>query len=84
MPLNQAALAEPVPGPAAMHAKLATETGSEAYRKRQHSIEPVFGNVKANLGYRRFTRRGMPAVHAEWRLICSAHNLLKLRTAATA
>ena len=68
----------------AMDAKLATETGSEAYRKRQHSIEPVFGNVKANLGYRRFTRRGMPAVHAEWRLICSAHNLLKLRTAATA
>lgn len=68
----------------AMDAKLATEAGSDAYRKRQHSIEPVFGNIKGNLGYRRFTRRGMPAVHAEWRLICSAHNLLKLRAATTA
>jgi transposase len=68
----------------AMDAKLATATGIEAYKKRQHSIEPVFGNIKANLGYRRFTRRGMPAVHAEWRLICSAHNLLKLRTATLA
>lgn len=66
----------------AMDAKLASEAGSKAYRKRQHSIEPVFGNIKNNLGYRRFTRRGMPAVHAEWRLICSVHNLLKLRTAA--
>ncbi len=64
-----------------MDAKLATDAGTEAYRKRQHSIEPVFGNIKSNLGYRRFTRRGMPAVHAEWRLICSVHNLLKLRTA---
>ncbi|GAA1739776.1 Trp operon repressor [Chryseoglobus frigidaquae] len=68
----------------AMDAKLATEAGTDAYRKRQHSIEPVFGNVKGNLGYRRFTRRGMTAVHAEWRLICSVHNLLKLRTATTA
>lgn len=67
-----------------MDAKLATETGSSAYQKRQHSIEPVFGNIKGNLGYRRFTRRGMPAAHAEWRLICSVHNLLKLHTATTA
>jgi hypothetical protein len=26
----------------------------------------------------RNTRRGFPAVNSEWRLICAAHNLLKL------
>jgi transposase len=65
----------------AMEAKLAEPDGIELYRKRQHSIEPVFGNIKANLGYRRFTLRSMPAVQSEWRLICTAHNLLKLRQA---
>ena len=63
----------------AMDAKLAQPANVEAYRKRQHTIEPVFGNIKANLGYRRFTRRSLPAVQSEWRLICTAHNLLKLR-----
>jgi transposase len=65
----------------AMDAKLADPENADRYRKRQHSIEPVFGNIKANLGYRRFTRRGFPAVNSEWRLICAAHNLLKLRQA---
>lgn len=63
----------------AMDAKLAQPDNAELYRKRQHTIEPVFGNIKANLGYRRFTRRSMPAVNSEWRLICTAHNILKLR-----
>jgi transposase len=65
----------------AMNAKLAEPANAELYRKRQHSIEPVFGNIKANLGYRRFTRRGLPAVTSEWRLICTIHNILKLRQA---
>lgn len=64
-----------------MDAKLAEPDNTAAYRKRQHTIEPVFGNIKANLGYRRFTRRSLPAVHSEWRLICTAHNILKLRQA---
>lgn len=68
----------------AMDAKLAEENNAETYRKRQHSIEPVFGNIKANLGYRRFSRRGIRAVNSEWRLICAAHNLLKLRQARLA
>ncbi|MGN6200198.1 transposase, partial [Humibacter sp.] len=57
---------------------------ADRYSKRQHSIEPVFGNIKSNLGYRRFTRRSITAVQSEWRLICTAHNLLKLRTATPA
>ena len=67
-----------------MDDKLADPRGADLYRKRQHSIEPVFGNIKNNLGYRRFTRRGIDAVQSEWRLICAAHNLLKLRTASLA
>jgi transposase len=68
----------------AMDAKLAEPTNSELYKKRSLSIEPVFGNIKHNLGYRRFTRRSLPAVNSEWRLICTAHNLLKLRQASLA
>lgn len=67
----------------AMQDRLSDPETAQLYRKRAATIEPVFGNVKANLGYRRFTRRGLPAVHSEWRLICTAHNLLKLRNAAT-
>jgi transposase len=62
-----------------MFERLGTEEGRAIYRRRKISVEPVFGNIKANIGYRRFTRRGLSAVHSEWRLICTAHNLLKLR-----
>ena len=61
-----------------MRARLDTEEGRALYRRRQVTVEPVFGNIKANLGFRRFTRRGIGAVRSEWRLICSTHNLLKL------
>lgn len=63
----------------AMDDQLAEEANAEIYKKRCHSIEPVFGNIKGNLGYRRFSRRSLPAVNSEWRLICAVHNLLKLR-----
>ena len=64
----------------AMNAKLAQPTNAERYRQATKTIEPVFGNIKANLGYRRFTRRGITAVNSEWRLICTSHNLLSSAT----
>lgn len=67
-----------------MENKLAQPANKKIYKKRAASIEPVFGNIKSNLGYRRFARRSLPAVHSEWRLMCSAHNLLKLRQAVLA
>jgi transposase len=67
-----------------MDTKLALPDNAELYRKRSHTIEPVFGNIKANLGYRRFSRRSLPAVNSEWRLICAVHNLLKLQQARPA
>jgi hypothetical protein len=52
--------ADPTIARRAMDDKLARPSNTDLYRKRQHSIEPVFGNIKANLGYRRFTCRGLP------------------------
>ncbi len=66
--------------------RLATEAGAAAYAKRKTTVETVFGNVKANLGFRRFSRRGLTATSSEWRLVCTVHNLLKIhrhRLAAT-
>lgn len=67
-----------------MDAKLDLPDNAELYKKRSQTIEPVFGNIKANLGYRRFSRRSLPAANSEWRLICSVHNLLKLQQARLA
>src|ERR671918_2921219 len=61
-----------------MRELLASERGSELYRKRQPMIEPVFAQMKFNRGLDRFRRRGRGAVRAEWRLITAIHNLLKL------
>jgi hypothetical protein len=57
---------------------LATDWGSELYLKRQATVEPVFGQIKANRGANRFLRRGRSAVRSEWRLLAATHNLLKL------
>jgi transposase len=57
---------------------LATDWGSELYLKRQGTVEPVFGQIKANRGANRFLRRGRSAVRSEWRLLAATHNLLKL------
>jgi len=64
-----------------MEHRLRTPTGTKLYRKRQHTVEPVFGHIKEGRGIRRFARRGLAAVQAEWLLITTTHNLLKLATA---
>lgn len=48
------------------------------YRLRKQTVEPVFGQIKAARGFRQFLLRGLDKVRDEWRLICTAHNLLKL------
>jgi transposase len=62
----------------AMEHRLRTPDGAALYAKRQHTVEPVFGTIKETRGYRRFTRRGIDAVKAEWQLITAAHNINKL------
>lgn len=63
---------------AEMDAALAEPDNAARYAKRKITVEPVFGQIKHNRGYRRFTRRGLAAVDSEWKLICTTTNLLKL------
>jgi hypothetical protein len=52
------------------------------YRLRKQVVEPVFGQIKQARGFRQFLLRGVEKVRAEWAMICTAHNLLKLFTLA--
>lgn len=63
---------------AEMDAALAEPDNAVRYAKRKITVEPVFGQIKHNRGYRRFTRRGLVAVDSEWKLICTTANLLKI------
>jgi IS5 family transposase len=45
-------------------------------------VEPVFGQIKQAMGFRQFLLRGLAKVKVEWQLVCLAHNLRKLITAA--
>jgi transposase len=51
------------------------------YRLRKQVVEPVFGQIKQARGFRQFLLRGLDNVRAEWALVCTAHNLLKLAAA---
>jgi transposase len=62
----------------AMEHRLRTEEGARAYALRSQTVEPVFGIIKASLGFRRFSRRGLAACQSEWNLVCAVHNLLKM------
>lgn len=48
------------------------------YRRREQSVEPVFGQIKEGRGLRQFLLRGLERVRALWRLDCAVHNLLKI------
>lgn len=61
-----------------MRERLSTQEGKDQYRLRKQTVEPVFGQAKAGRGFRQFLRRGLEAVSAEWFLVCTASNLLKL------
>jgi transposase len=61
-----------------MARKLRTKKGKREYSRRKQTVEPVFGQIKEARGLRRFLLRGLEAVQAEWSLICTTHNLLKL------
>lgn len=61
-----------------MRELLSTQDGKDIYKLRKQTVEPVFGQIKAARGFRQFLRRGRSAVEAEWSLVCTAHNLLKL------
>jgi len=62
----------------AMRRKLKTEAGRAVYKMRKAIVEPVFGQIKEQLGFRRFSLRGKQSVQGEWSLVCASSNLQKL------
>jgi len=71
-PPESSGVAEP------MRSKLRTVEGRAVYKMRKAVVEPVFGQIKEERGFRRFLLRGLAGVQAEWKIICATHNLLKL------
>ncbi len=61
-----------------MARKLTTKQGRDHYRRRKTIVEPVFGQIKEAMGFRRFSLRGKEKVDAEWHLVCAVHDLGKL------
>jgi transposase len=66
-----------------MRAKLQRPGGYEIYKRRNIIVEPVFAEIKHLRRFRQFLLRGLAPVQAEWSLICTTHNLLKLFRAKT-
>ena len=67
-----------------MRKKIDDDGFETPYRLRKQVVEPVFGQIKQARGFRQFLLRGVKKVRAEWAMICTTHNLLKLFTLAKA
>jgi transposase len=83
-----ARFSEPPPLPenadsvARMRHRLKTKDGKSIYALRKVTSEPVFGVIKAVMGFRSFLLRGYEAAQGEWSLVCMAYNLKKLHILA--
>ena len=58
--------------------KLYIPENYKKYKSRMYEIEPVFGHLKYNLGYRHFLLRSQKKVKGEFGLMCIAYNLMKI------
>lgn len=56
---------------------LESEAGKEIYAKRCVEPEPVFGNIKQNKNFKRFSLRKLPKINIEFGLVAIAHNFAK-------
>jgi hypothetical protein len=61
-----------------MRQRLLSEEGREKYKKRLYTVEPVFGHLKFNLGYKSFLLRTLEKVRGEFKLMCIGYNLRKI------
>jgi len=62
-----------------MIGRIKSKRGSALYRQRFKTSEPVFGNIKHNLGFRQFSLRGLIKTRGEFFLITMVHNLFKIQ-----
>jgi transposase len=72
------ALPEDADAVSRMRHRLKTAAGKATYALRKVTSEPVFGIIKAVLGFRSFRMRGSEAAEGEWNLVCMAWNIKRL------
>jgi hypothetical protein len=84
--LHAAARENPAQGPSPEHKdpivtmnhRLRTPEGMATYAQRSHIAETPFGHAKHNLGFRRFTSRGLARACSEWGFHATVHNIGKI------
>jgi IS5 family transposase len=64
-------------------ALLATEKGKQKRSQRSVDVETPFGDIKYNMGHKRFILRGIEKVTIEFTLLAIAHNLRKVHCQKT-
>jgi len=62
----------------AMVDKMKQEESQKIYKKRKTIVEPVFGQIKANMGFQGFSVRGLMRAGGEFSLVCTVHNIKKI------
>ena len=58
--------------------RLHTPAGKKLYALRKQTPEPVFGIIKAAMGFRQFLLRGLDRVRGEWSLVTMAWNIKRM------
>ena len=61
--------------------RLSSPLGKELRSERYTDVEPVFGRLKHNWGFRRFYLKGLEKVNVEWGLLSIAHDIVKMAVA---
>lgn len=61
-----------------MRPVLPTRAGRALYAKRQCTVEPVIGIIKAIWGFRQLSRCGLEHVKGEWNLVAMAWNVKRM------
>ena len=61
-----------------MREKLRTESSRAVYKIRKAIVDRVFGQIKEQSGFHRFSLRGKENVGCGWKLVCTVSNLLSL------
>jgi transposase len=61
-----------------MARRMSTKAGKALYAQRKQTVEPVFGIIKAAMGFRQFLLRGLAKVQMEWTLVTLSYNLKRL------
>ena len=59
---------------------LETKEGKSLLKKRKHDVEPTFGDIKQNMGFRKLLLRTKPKVNIEVGLVAIAHNIKKIKS----